>query len=410
MSKKNTNIINHDPFRTGAVAGKYFVGREKEIESVLTHLDGLKASSPNHFYITGLHGSGKSSFLEKIAAAARGRNIVASYLVLMDTPTTDLIQWKSIMGEMIKSLAERIHKVKVTNSNLIDDWESGTGSIFRLPKATEVSNAILFDDFTTISDLMKDNGLEGLVICFDEGQWINPSVLSALKNVLQRLDCFLVVLSLRLVSDSGGIVAAGRAALDKIAQSAGGDSGASRFFADGVAIGPFSSNQEAVACIEKRLENNEIQFEQGVIERICHITGGVPREMISLASKTWNLAKSEKITLANPGLLQRAFCEHPDYSSYVIESRSLFEGISIDARKHLGGLLKRRGTATAEEIAEQIYPILDSDIKKTLSIAIEANLSRLCIQAPILLTQNQTHFIVLSPACSFALLIAMGEF
>ena len=65
MNTVKSRIVDASLFKnpfTETKAGKYFVGREEEIDQFKYYLNGLRSGNPNHFYVAGVHGTGKTFF------------------------------------------------------------------------------------------------------------------------------------------------------------------------------------------------------------------------------------------------------------------------------------------------------------------------------------------------------------
>jgi hypothetical protein len=243
------------------------------------------------------------------------------------------------------------------------------------------------------------------VICIDEGQRIEPTALSALKNALQHLDCYLVVLSVRLLVDAGNAVASGRAVLDDKGRLAEGDFGASRFFITGNPMGPFQNENEAATCIQRRLEGNIVSFDDAVSHRIARIAAFLPREVISVASQVYSFAASERIFRVDLDLLDRAF--RGIFRSQYLEAVIVCANISEGARSALTGLLSVRGAATAEQIVRQIFPSASPQVVQALVGGTAGELARLADTGGFV-RRAEDKFEFTDPVRSYALKLVLG--
>jgi hypothetical protein len=179
------------------------------------------------------------------------------------------------------------------------------------------------------------NGRHGLVVCIDEAQDILPAALSTLKNAVQPLSSFMIVLSLRLVSDTGGAARRGRELLETRAADAGGDIGAARMYGPGTPMGPFETEQEVIDFFERRLRNNQIQFDPNLQLRIGEVAERTPREMRRIAEMVFKRAKRDQRVLADTALLDQTFPEiNPDEMKQVVDLLTV-RWIYFGAR-HLG--------------------------------------------------------------------------
>jgi hypothetical protein len=407
LVSQNPPISNSNPF-TESTAGKYFVGREEQIDQFRVQLRGLQEGNPGHAYIAGLHGTGKTSFIEKMVQIAKSEGLLGVSPTLdPDRPARDHIS--TILKSVVKGLHNYVKEQSGgKGSNLLGDWDKGQqSSIFFHPRIDKLESDALNQDFETLQRLMKEAGRLGCVICIDEGQRIDPIALSALKNALQSINCFLVVLSLRLVEASGGSVAAGRTLLEEKAHKAEGDFGASRFFITGLSMGPFSNDQEARDCIRERLKNNAIQFDTETIDRIGKITGRVPREMISLACQVYNRAVKDGVRTANVLLLNETYRDM--YSSHIGEAMALCETISEHAKTTLKGLTSLQSAVTPLALARHLYSNASADLYMHLGRSIVGDLDRICAVSTFIQKVDDAYQIA-DPIRAYALALALGMY
>lgn len=266
--------------------GRYFVGREAELKTLSQCLAGLAAGQPSHAFVAGVHGTGKSSFLDKAVAIAKSEGFVGAETRL-DDGASAIVSIRKILRATVVAVEDSCNN----SARLVDDWDSGAQStFFRQAKSSELDSDAVLADLKNLSDIARDNGAQGIVLCIDEGQRVPPAAITALKNALERESRILVILSLRLVTEEVGARKGGRALLDEIASGAEGDYGASRLFVTELGMGPFATSEEAHRCITKRLEDNTVDFDFTVIQDICDLSERVPREIISYANKVWTLA------------------------------------------------------------------------------------------------------------------------
>lgn len=366
-----------NPF-TETLVSEYFVGREDQLRVFRTNLNGLRQKVPDHFFVSGLEGTGKSWYLARLVEIAESENFLAPAPVLLDPKTFGArTHISTILSSMIRGLERHS---KDHSLSIVADWEKGKDSrLFQYPRVDDLNTSRINQDFETLERMMKEERIPGAVVCIDEGQRIHGLALSALKNALQRLNSFLIVLSLRIVSDENGAVAAGRELLnERAATEAEGDMGASRFFVNGVPLGPFDTDEEAARCVEKRLVDNVITFDGEVVRRIGRINDRVPKSMIRFAHRVYNDAQGEGLQSVDVALLNKAFRSSDDYRSKVVEAVKLVENSSENIRAPLRGLLELQQPATAATIAGKLYPRAESEMLEILAASFQSALDRVC--------------------------------
>ena len=371
-----------NPFNE-SVAGSNFVGREEQIHQFKLYLRGLKEHTPNHIFVAGVHGTGKTSYLKRLEEIAESEGFLAVTVPV----NPDALARDQVCSIMI-SIIERIDKAR--GSALLSDWDRGKDStLFRLPRIDALDNTRLRKDFETLRDLLMESGSLGMVVCLDEGQRLNSYALSALKNSLQLLNSFLVVLSLRLLTDTGGNVAEGRALLDAKAQEAEGDFGASRFYVSGIPIGPFDSTEEVSECIGRRLDGNAITFGADAIKAIGEITDRTPREIIRLSHEIYNRASVQNVTTVNLDLLNETFREK--YQRELKDALYTSKMVSEQARQALKGLIAIGRKGSPSSVANQLFPDADEPTRSFVIAGIQGDLDRLCELSNICVKSDDSY-------------------
>jgi hypothetical protein len=121
-----------NPFREGA-AGKYFVGREAELDRFARALTALEKSEPAHLYVAGVNGRGKTSCLEKLAEMARARGML-SVRVPLDGGVRAQQQILAMFEGILRKIDE-IHKQKTGAARLIAEWKQPASPMFLLPSS-----------------------------------------------------------------------------------------------------------------------------------------------------------------------------------------------------------------------------------------------------------------------------------
>lgn len=367
----------YNPFTETNITS-HFVGREDELRTFRLAIQGLRVKQPGHLYVAGLGGTGKTCFLQKVVEIGRAEGFLAEITTLDQGRARDHIS--TILRSLVNTVEQAMNrKGNQSDVKLLQDWDNGAKSThFQHPRGERLESDKLRQDFETLRKLMEEAGVTGAVLCVDEGQRIEPAALSALKNALQHHQSFLVVLSLRLVSGTGGPVRAGRAWLEEkvTSVSAEGDIGASRFYVTGVPMGPFGTVQEAKDCIQRRLQENAIQFDDDVAERISYITGRVPGDMINLASSVYKRAANDGITRVTVADLNEIF--RSVHRAELQQASTLYGQLSTLARDALRGLLVLRGPVTAGEIVIYLYPMAALETHPTLVAGVSGELKRIC--------------------------------
>jgi AAA ATPase domain len=359
-----------NPF-TENTAGQYFVGRESALQLFTASLNGLSAKTPSHIYVAGVHGTGKTSYLHKLCEIADSRKFLGVYLNLDERH-----RGHEHVGKILRSVIEKLDGQIASDAKpLTRDWERGKdAAIFSHPHSDQIDSGHIYNDFLKLRSYMQSMNSPGAVICIDEGQRITPDALSALKNALQSIDSYLVVISLRLIQENISATAAGRSLLDERAKEAEGDFGASRFFINGVPMGPFETDQEAYECIRRRLTNNAVTFDDMVIETIVRITDAIPREMISLSSQVYNRALLANSTMVNMALLNEAFVSIR--RAEFRQAQSLCGSLSGIERRVLRALLSFRRPATLDDLVKNFGEFAE-DVREALSSGISGALERI---------------------------------
>ncbi|BBC33998.1 hypothetical protein SGFS_052920 [Streptomyces graminofaciens] len=361
----------HNPF-VEQVAGDYFVGREWQVQEFKSSLAGLEAGQPRHLYIAGLHGTGKTSYLQKLIDTSSTGSVLGVLATLDQATAYDQA------STLVKSVAAEIdHKA---STRLIEDWESPEGSThFYLPRRDRLLSDDLRHDLKTLKEIAASSGLSKTVICIDEGHRIEGSALSALKNAMQHLNDYLVILSLLLIHEKGGAVEDGRAMLDRKAGEAQGDYGASRFFAKGIPLGPFETQTEAERCIRRRLQGNPIGFTDTVIALIASVSGRVPHEIIAIGSDVYDRTSREGHQRATKEIFLASFKNRfsHDYGK-ALEIRSQ---LSETARRAILTLLEMGRSTEVDALAARMYPDIPKDAQRTVAAGIKGELDRMCNSA-----------------------------
>lgn len=395
-------MYEFNPF-TEQVAVRYFVGREDELTNFRTDLSGLRAKMPNHQFVAGVNGSGKTWYLAKLVEIAESEGFVAA-MPTLDAQSLARGHVDSVMRAVVAAVAKRLDE----SLPLVDDWDKGAESTyFQHPRSTEVHSDRVRNDFETLARILAEANIAGAVICIDEGQRIDGRAMSALKNALQHVNSFLVVLSLRLVSDERGAATEGRLLLEtKAVNEAEGDVGAARFYVNGVSLGPFSTDAEVDACIRRRLEDHTIDFLEDVISRISRLSGRVPKTIVNISNAVYDAAQKSKKSVADIAVLNSSFIGL--HGAQFAAATTLVEGMAQSSRMALSALVQLRAPASATDIAQHLYPTVTPQLRVGLIDAVETGLTRICSPgAPCKKTDDK--FEIATPVDAYALELALGS-
>ncbi|GGQ61367.1 ATP-binding protein [Couchioplanes azureus] len=397
--------VDLNPF-TEQTAGKYFVGREEQLLSFKRTLTGLKLGQPRHLFVAGTHGTGKTSYLYKLVELSRAEDFLAA-LPTLDPAATGRQHIATVVQSLISTLDACLSVDPLQQSRtLTRDWEKGGESTkFRLARTERLLNDDLRADLETIQRLASEAGRKRIVVCIDEGQRIDAFALSALKNALQHLDSYLVVLSLRLIDDANGIVAGGRAILDTKANEAEGDLGASRFFLAGVPLGPFETDQESRSCLMKRLEGNAVRFDDDVMSLAGRVTARHPAKLIALASNLYDLAAVTPTRTADMGAFRKSFIDH--YRTEYCEAVQLAGSLPETSRSVIMALLDFDRAVRPTELALHLAPKIDGSALEIVTAGVESELHQL--EGSSFLSAAEDGYRLSDPVRRFALGAVLGK-
>jgi hypothetical protein len=397
-------LVGHrNPF-TEQTAGRYFVGREEQLRNFERTLEGLRSGQPSHKFVAGIHGTGKTSYLAKLVELARDAGLLAA-LLTFDLDASGKQHIAGLLEAVINALEEEMQVPgNPRNTELSEDWNAGVESKrFRVARKDRLSSDDLQADLKTLQALASDMGREKIVLCVDEGQRINGFALSALKNALQHVDDYLVVISLRIVSD-GDPVNAGREILVTKAAEADGDYGASRIFMDGIPIGPFASDVEARACVTKRLDGNAVSFDEDVLTLAGRVAMRHPANLIALSSAIYDIAVEKSSLRADSQVFKNAFIHH--YSAQYEEASSLCGSLTETGKKTLRALLDFANPVTPEELTAHMYPGTAPEVITSATHGVAAELHQLDLSPAISVAEDR--YVVDDPVRRYALTTVLG--
>ena len=404
-------LQRNNPF-SEQTAGEYFVGREDEFKRFRGNLDGLAAGTANHAFVAGLHGTGKTSYLDRLEAIATGEGFVG-VLTNVDMQGSSVLNVKSVL----RGMATAINDWSTTRGEPLGihlDWEKGAESkLFAQARSDSVESDLVRTDLSMLWRIAKEAGARGIVVCIDEAQWLKPDALSALKVGFESQKHIAAVVSLRLTTGEGGVIKAGRAVLEDLAAKAGGDIGASRVFTTEVAMGPFADDAEAARCIERRLRDNVFEFDTDLTRSIVQLGARVPRDVILWANRVYDRAdkshpdgNDRKIKVTGLDLLDEVVRDH-----HIVELEAavtLVEDVSHSVRGLLKDLLAYNGRATGRQLARRIQADADEQTLAMLTEGVCSQLEGVCERFAPLSIEGE-EFVITSHVHIYALRIALEE-
>ena len=305
------------------------------------------------------------------------------------------------MFEELLRKVDQVQQQQVGACYLVEEWKQPSGSRFRLPGAERLQNDHLLQDLSYVSDTVAKMGFQGLVLCIDEADRIDPYALSALKSALLSINSYLVVLSVRLAEDHGDPIRAGRLRLEAIATKADRDLGAARIFVGGIGLGSFTPAQ-ARQCIELRLRGNTIHFGDNVIDLIARVAGGLPDRIIAYAHKVYDRVEAANANTADVESFRQVFIE--EHQVELDEARALrAQSTSFECRM-LRELAKGDSPATPLDLARKLHPGLPADVLESVVDGLRSVLDRL---SGSLCTRNEGRYFISDPVRRYALEISM---
>jgi hypothetical protein len=395
-----------NPFARG-IKGEYFVGREPELKRFRANLPGLRTRQPNHELVAGLEGTGKSYYLHKLADIAREENFIGLVLTL-DANVTPYLQIKPILNEIIEHLQDQAAKKtnKPPSGELKRDWDAGQKStLFKFPQQDMLVTSNLKNDFRMLSNHARQHGFDGVVICLDEGQRIEPLALSGLKNALEGDGFFQIVLSWRLLTDTGGAAEAGRRALRERATRGEQDQGAERMYGTPTGLGPFTE-LEVRRFFATRLANKAIRFSDQVCDRLGAITDRTPGWMTDFASKVYDRALTDQILQVDVSILDDCFQER--YADDVKRAFDLCAELPKDMKDIVKALCEFDGPKSVVELVERAFPNLQEPFRTGYAEGKGGRLDDISKKSAMIIKNEEGQFVVANNAGRYALKIAMG--
>lgn len=393
---------DYNPF-TEAVAGPFFVGRENQVDHFRRALSGLQNGFPQHFYAAGPHGSGKTSYLVRIADLARQGGCMAA-IATIDAPASAQQQVLNVMRTIVKDISETAPSTaRQGYSHLIRQWDGDEESrLFRSPQLQHLQSDALREDLATIDRQLVER--PGIVVGIDEAQRLEPFALSALKNAFQHLRSYLVVLSVRLDDGVADSLSAGREILETMARDAEGDIGASRFYVSGVELGPFGSDAESEQSVLRRLQGSVRSFSSQVIHDISRAAGRLPRDVIALSSAVYDEIARENEPIAEMPHFYAAFKQR--YRVPYQRACSLISSLSPNEADILAALAEEASGATASTLIQAVYTTVPQNHLTAFEEAVTHVLARLAENGAC--SRRDQQFEITDPVFRYAVRMAHG--
>jgi hypothetical protein len=364
----------NNPF-SEVIVERYFVGRENHLQQFRRVLSGLELRTPTHMYIAGEHGTGKTSYLMRLREEARSSGYTGAFVNLNEHPPKQQVETivRSVLVDMRESMQDAA--AKKAADGLLRDWDQRANSTyFQVPRNDRVDAGDLQADAHKIASVATELGTKGIVVCIDEAQRIEPIALSTIKNALQHVPSYLIVLSIRV--DNSPAVEQGRLILDRIAEAAEHDRGASRFYMSGRPLGPFDTDEEAKQCITTRLVNNVVVFDTSLIARICEASGRIPRELIALSHDVYEISADHNVQKPPADTLDVAFRSRN--AALVTEANTVVAETSERAKTLLRKFVEFDRKVSVDAIVSTVFPAADPS---TLATRVQQILTELAVLA-----------------------------
>jgi hypothetical protein len=344
--------------------------------------------------VAGVHGTGKSFYLNKLVEVATSTNCVGVVVICPEGQPYD--QARSILLEIVKALEVQVSRAgSPPSKELSTDFEKNVQSqLFSSPRRVILTAGDLVDDFTFLAERARAADRDGVVVCIDEGQRIARALLSSLKNALSAVRGVLIVLSWRLASDAKGAVLQAREELiNRVSDTEEDkDIGAASFFTSATAMGPFKTDEEVAGYFRARLAGNPITFASEVSSRLGEIANRVPRPMTELAHDVYEAAQKRNMVEADPSLLTECF--RIRYPREVKRAADLCADLSPETMNLLEALCRYAGPASALDLVKQAFPLIPTTHQALMANGVASQLDKLCQSAAILQKTDDKYGIV----------------
>jgi hypothetical protein len=345
--------LRFNPFGE-AIDTKFFVGRGEELRRVDGILAGINNGYPAHGFVAGLHGTGKTFFIAKAIEAAHRAGLGADQTAFDEkSMTTTTAQLRAVLSATARAVDDGLGRTSNLRVAVRDLSRGEHSALFVSSKQQDISGDAFRSDLQKMQELLATDGIAGVLVCIDEGQRILPSALSTLKNSIQAMNRFALLIALRLSTETPSVEEAGRSLLNTKAADAEGDFGASALFSVPVAMGPFENDAEAIGCIQTRLRNNSITFSEPVLHQIPEMTGRFPRRMMELCAPLWAKADALNVSEVNVALLHEIFTQK--FTLEVNALGAVCSQITESGRRILRLLATKRKPLTQQAIIDALF-------------------------------------------------------
>ena len=252
-----------------------FAGRARLLNDIEYALSLATSDRPQYknFAITGPRGIGKTSLLNKVAAMAEGRGLLASRVELNnELAGNQAALFHQLLEDIVGRLREKqaLGKARHWTSRLLGrtSVELEVNFLIGTLKAaqrdsTQVPQESLRRSLGELSKQARASGLAGIVICFDEADLLakDETTLQALRNTFQQQEGYMLVLC----------------GTEGLLENLGKVFGAMKRFFDQIHLGPLDGPDEVRVCLQAPLPEDERPIITSAFAAGVHaLTGGAP--------------------------------------------------------------------------------------------------------------------------------------
>ena len=343
-----------NPFVEDEGAREYFVGRHDEVRRITQWLADASDGQGISAIVTGLHGTGKTSVLERAAELAEESKFSVVTSLCSESSTT-----YQQMCSLIVKCAVAADAQPTAAPSLKGEWtdsSNGPNPKFLLPTVEYPDPSAFEHDLKRVVDVVgPKTGSTGLVLAVDEAQYLTREFLSILRNVVRALrkTPLLILLAVRVETATHGAAASGREWVRDLVGSSGGDPGLERFLLNQIALGPFDGST-AREALERRLADvpKDLRFPDDVIRSIASVSGGNPRQLVKLAHEVFELQRTRE-KRADQELFERAFRE--TFPEAIAIAQNSLNGMDDTMKGLLKVLVETRSSLSPKGIGELLY-------------------------------------------------------
>lgn len=190
---------------------KFFIGRKKELDSILNKIDDfISHGQKSDFIVTGDKSIGKSSFLNILKERLESKGLLVAHLTLTQSKANDkLLFFKELIDVIfdggakndflnLKSNPEELTQREIweelTDSAEYEEFKNRTSLYFAKTYSSSlikndvninISEVNLIKDFRFLVNSSRDYGFKGIIILIDEFQQLSEN--DGLIQIIQRL-------------------------------------------------------------------------------------------------------------------------------------------------------------------------------------------------------------------------------